>query len=742
MARKQLINLHSTVVKNPSTSDIQPSIAVGEIVVQAVKSAPVIYTKVYDSTKQGDDAYSFAEFIDKAEVETLISTAVSGVSSDVTELSEKVGALSGETKTLESHFEAAVSGIGYTANSIANYIDAQQFAKDSDLQSVSSKTVYAFSGLTIDKDHSVKTYVDDEVKSERDARVSADSGLTAAIGDVATDLANATSGIGVSQNSIKNYIENQHFAKDNDLQTLSGTVNTLNTNFTNVTSGFSGQNAIKNAIDNEADARRDKDTELENSITGLSTDFNNAVSGIGKAQGSIKSYVDGQVSQAISSVYRVQGSVATYEDLPTTGLTVGDVYNVVAEATVGGKWYPAGTNWVYTEQGWDPLGGTFDLTPYALDADLQEEISARTSADAEINGKIGGSFDSTNTVAAAITSARTSADNSLKSITGTGSDYLTVTIDAVTGVDGAKSQKFSAVPVVAADLDLVESGETKLADAYDVKTKIAAINTDITTLSQAFSAESAYTYNEIAKVLTGISAEGKNVYVEASATTKTDKTQTVEVKAIVAGPLSSMTASSGQLADAYFVKNYIDKEISDEATARAAVATNLANLTKDFTAETAFTSSELAKVLTAITAEGKNSYVSASATTKTDKVQGVEVTANVAGDLSGVSATGQLADAKRVKDYVDAGVSSAWTKANSVDSALTDLKNIVGNNSGYTSTHTITDALASLEADAVRSVSVKNGGSGAGKNGITATEDADHNVEFDFDNMIVDCGEY
>ena len=389
MARKQLINLHSTVVKNPSTSEIQPSIAVGEIVVQAVKSAPVIYTKVYDSTKQGDAAYSFAEFIDSAKVETLISTAVSGVSSNLQELSGNVGTLSSETQTLKSNFEAAVSGIGYSANSIANYIDAQQFAKDSDLQSVSSKTVYAFSGLTIDEDNSVKTYVDGEVKSERDARVSADSGLTAAIGDVATDLANATSGIGVSQNSIKNYIENQHFAKDNDLQTLSGTVNTLNTNFTNVTSGFSGQNAIKNAIDNEANARATEDTRLNNLITGLSEDFENAVSGIPEGQGSIKSYVDTQVSQAISSVYRVKGSVDTYAQLPTTGLTVGDVYNVIAEATVGGKWYPAGTNWVYNESHvWDPLGGTIDLTPYAYASALTNEATARASADEEINDKI------------------------------------------------------------------------------------------------------------------------------------------------------------------------------------------------------------------------------------------------------------------------------------------------------------------------------------------------------------------
>ena len=638
MARKQLINLHSTAVKNPSASTIQPEIAVGEIVVQAVKSAPVIYTKVYDSTKEGDAAYSFAEFIDKAKVETLIA----GVSSDVTELSGNVGTLSSETKTLESHFEAAVSGIGYTASSIANYIERQGFAKDTDLQTLSGTVTNALSEMQIDATHSVKTYVDNEIDSEESERKDEDSRLNNLITGLSEDFTNAVSGIGKEQGSIANYIQAQGFAKDSDLQTLSGTVNTLNTNFTNVTSGFSGQNAIKNAIDSEANARTTEDTRLNNVITALSQNFDYAVDGLTiNSTHSVKSYVDGQVSQAISSVYRVKGSVATYEGLPTTGLTVGDVYNVVAEATVGGKWYPAGTNWVYNESHvWDPLGGTIDLTPYALKTDLQSEAASRTSVDKEINDKIGGSYSSSSTVADAISAARTSADDSLKSITGTGSDYLTVTIDAVAGEAGAKSQKFSAVPEVAASIDSVQSTDKKLADAYQVKSKFESINTDITTLSQAFSAESAYTYNEIAKVLTGISASG------------------------------------------------------DE-------------------------------------------YVTAQASQKDNHAQSITVAADVAGALGSISATGKLADAKHVQDYVNNKYNDATSRTDKVASDLAELQAIVGDNTGYTAQYTITDALAALESDAVETITVKN----TNTNLITVSKTG-NNVEFDFDNMVVDCGEY
>lgn len=76
-----------------------------------------------------------------------------------------------------------------------------------------------------------------------------------------------------------------------------------------------------------------------------------------------KSYVD----EKVSSVYKFKGSVNTYADLPTTGLTIGDVYNVIA--AYGS--YPAGTNWAWTSDStWDALGGSIDLSEYIKSVDV------------------------------------------------------------------------------------------------------------------------------------------------------------------------------------------------------------------------------------------------------------------------------------------------------------------------------------------------------------------------------------
>ena len=63
----------------------------------------------------------------------------------------------------------------------------------------------------------------------------------------------------------------------------------------------------------------------------------------------------------LSSVYKYKGSVASETDLPASGKTSGDVYNV--EDT--------GMNYAWDGTAWDPLGGSFDL-----EAITNQEIDA------------------------------------------------------------------------------------------------------------------------------------------------------------------------------------------------------------------------------------------------------------------------------------------------------------------------------------------------------------------------------
>lgn len=103
-------------------------------------------------------------------------------------------------------------------------------------------------------------------------------------------------------------------------------------------------------------------------------------------------YTKAQVDAKLSGAYKVKGS-STFETLPKDNNVVGDVYNITNAFNLGGKHYDAGTNVVWTEEGWDALSGSFDTT--AIEGSIQEvadnlaqEILDRTQADTTINNNI------------------------------------------------------------------------------------------------------------------------------------------------------------------------------------------------------------------------------------------------------------------------------------------------------------------------------------------------------------------
>lgn len=69
--------------------------------------------------------------------------------------------------------------------------------------------------------------------------------------------------------------------------------------------------------------------------------------------------VESLINSAVSSVYRFAGSVDTYANLPTTGMSAGDVYNVIGDAGMNYAWVQPETGDGY----WDPLGATFNIEP-------------------------------------------------------------------------------------------------------------------------------------------------------------------------------------------------------------------------------------------------------------------------------------------------------------------------------------------------------------------------------------------
>lgn len=76
----------------------------------------------------------------------------------------------------------------------------------------------------------------------------------------------------------------------------------------------------------------------------------------------------------IASAYKYKGSKATYDALPTTGNTVGDVWNVESD----------GMNYAWTGSEWDSLGTAVDLSGYATKTELNTGLGKKVD---KVNGK-------------------------------------------------------------------------------------------------------------------------------------------------------------------------------------------------------------------------------------------------------------------------------------------------------------------------------------------------------------------
>lgn len=89
-------------------------------------------------------------------------------------------------------------------------------------------------------------------------------------------------------------------------------------------------------------------------------------------------YNKSQVDSKFTSVYIFKGSVDTVEDLPTEGNVIGDVWNVRKNDT----------NYAWTSEGWDALGGTAELSSLTSNGLMSKEDFAKLQgieAGAQVN---------------------------------------------------------------------------------------------------------------------------------------------------------------------------------------------------------------------------------------------------------------------------------------------------------------------------------------------------------------------
>lgn len=282
----------------------------------------------------------------------------------------------------------------------------------------------------------------------------------------------------------------------------------------------------------ETNRAKAKEEELDNKITDHTAATNAALAL--KADKS-DTYTKQQVDAKLSGVYKVKGS-STFEALPKDNNVVGDVYNITNAFNLGGKHYDAGTNVVWTKDGWDALSGSFDTT--AIEGSIQEvadnlaqEILDRTQADTTINNNISsltnrvkvnedkltiinGNESTTGSIANAIKQAKSYTDTTVTAEqTRAEKAEQKLTSDIASEVTRAKGAESANATAIANEVERATGVESTLSSDVELisKTKVDKV------IGKQLSTED-YTTEEKTK-LSGIDDNANNYTLPAATTT-------------------------------------------------------------------------------------------------------------------------------------------------------------------------------------------------------------------------------
>jgi hypothetical protein len=436
-----IINYHTSGTSNPSTQDVM----FGEIVVKHNAENPELLVKVNDNGTE-----KFAKFIDETAVEGKVTANTATIASNLQQLS---GAVVSDYAT-SANTNSAISALS------GNVESAIATAKSEAINTASGYTDEQISTLSTNLGGRIDSNDSDIEKLQSSANT-----LNNKFGDYATS-ADTHSAIGA--------------AKDAAVESA-----------TTASSAYTDAQIA--AVSGASSAYTD--AQISSAFTGIEANRSN-IQSLSGAIGSFSADVETTINSKIASAYFVKGSKSTYNDLPDSGNVVGDVWNVINAVEINGEFYPAGTNWVYTSDGWDALGGTIDLSPYqttaateTMRANLENAISsantkieALQSSAATLDGKFGDYATSANTHAA-IATAKSEAINAAS---GASSAYTDAQISSfeTSKLDPVKSRVQALEAISGATQSAVQtvvfSGATAEAQTASASgAKVAKVGTEI-----------------------------------------------------------------------------------------------------------------------------------------------------------------------------------------------------------------------------------------------------------------------
>ena len=738
MARKHLIHFHTSGVNRPSVDPAENGIVLGEIAVQHNVEAP----KLIIATATGATP-TFAEFIDSAAVDVKIAAAVSAATADLSAIKSVLSGYSGES--------AVKNDVDGVKDGLADEITART-AGDAAIEDAlgegfsSAKTVA-----------SEVARIDSAVTAEASARTAADETLSGRID-----------------------------ATESDIEGLQSIVS----GFTSASSIYNAVQALADEVADEITARTSADTTLQNAINAEVSARTSAVSGLQDeigtgftANNSVRDEVDsldGRLDEAESDISDLQETVSGLssgsltEILPTASTTTNYVTIQVSAKQDAKQTISASA---VTHDVADAVASTAD--GLAVASDVKAEIK-------KVDDKLGTGVTSSNTATAQF-SAITTDITGLQTQLGDGFSVTSVTnqLAAVKSVADSALQSVShgtdsgsfvslgvasksnndqvlTVSSVTQDVSAATANDNGLAVALDVKNYVSAetsgMSSDVATLKQQLLGINA----EDSGVTKYIDSKLSSVYVYKGSCTYAELPATGNVTGDVWNvtdahdnvPAGTNWAWNGTAWDP--LAGSIDTSVFMQTSAFTAWTGTtyypaISGLTDDVTAISGDVSTLTSNVLYSVSSGSSNDYITVTVGTKdANKNQTIDVTAKTVDVSAATAASDGLAVAydvkqeiKKVDDKFGTGVTSSNTATAQFSAIATDITGLSDRlGTGVTSANTATAQLANIKATAdgaVQSVSVKN----TATNLITATEDSTtHNVEFDFDSMVIDCGSY
>ena len=275
------------------------------------------------------------------------------------------------------------------------------------------------------------------------------------------------------------------------------------------------------------------------------------------------------INTKASTAYKYKGSKATYEELPAENNTVGDVWNVVAAHGTT----PAGTNYAWTGDAWDALGGLVDLSTYQTKAitidgeptTVEAAITANKTSTTNNTAAINKNKTDIEAVSGSVKSLDTlvkSKQDATVDVSVNGTSYTTIpeAIDALDAYVG----EVKAVSDGAAKIDasnITDTGAWKNKLGYALESSLNTVATNVDTVSsnlKALSTKVDTISGDLDTLEVSVAAKASNTDLQAVSAQVDVNTAAIGTKATQA----DMTALSGK----------VEANTSAIAAANAAIA--------------------------------------------------------------------------------------------------------------------------------------------------------------------------